>query len=650
MSGGLPQRSRALTALAALLLLGAYVLPLWRVRLIAPQYPEGIGMYIHVNDIRGATEFDLANINGLNHYIGMKPIAADAIPELRVMPWLLGALVAGGLGVAAVGRRRALFAWIGAFAALGLAGLADFWRWGYAYGHELDPQAIIRIPGASYQPPLIGTKQLLNFTAESWPASGGLLAGAAFVLAMTALIVAERDRRRVTPRARETARGPRVGGAAAVRWAGAALLLLLPGPVRTLGAQASGSSGEAVVVVTPGGAVRTLGEAVRRARPGGRVVVEAGMYREATIVVDRPLTIEGRGWPTIDGEGQRELMVVRADDVTVRGLRFVRVGAAMTEDRAALRVNGVRRCGILGNRFEDTFFGVYLARVDGCRVEGNVFTGPGARGTEATTGNAIHLWSTRDVDVVDNRIAGHRDGIYFEFVRQGRVHGNLSEGNLRYGLHFMYSDSCQYVGNTFRRNGAGVAVMYARVVTMTGNQFADNRGASAYGLLLKEITEAVLASNTFARNTVGLLADGATRPTVERNRFADNGWGVRLLANVEDGRFLTNDFVRNSFDVSVNWGTGTNASFVGNYFDAYRGYDLDRDGTGDVPHRPVRLFSLLVARYESALVLQHSAFVSLLDGAERALPSLTPVALLDPRPAMHAVAGSTVPPRASGDR
>jgi hypothetical protein len=194
--------SRLLVGTAALLLALLYVLPLWHVRLVAPQYPEGLGMHIHIASVQGATENDLTNINSLNHYIGMKRIENDAIPELRIMPWLVGALVAGGLLVAAAGERRLLYTWTGSFAVLGVAGLVDFWRWEYDYGHNLDlEEAIIKIPGMSYQPPLIGSKQLLNFTATSWPASGGIAAGAAFVLGVAAVVLAVRTRRAAAMRA-----------------------------------------------------------------------------------------------------------------------------------------------------------------------------------------------------------------------------------------------------------------------------------------------------------------------------------------------------------------------------------------------------------------------------------------------------------------
>ena len=181
-------RSRVLTAVAALLLLVLFLVPLWRIQLQAPQYPEGLGMLIRVNTITGLAPTDLKNINGLNHYIGMKAIEPAAIPVLRFMPWVVGALVIFGLAVALAGRRAFLWAWIASYAVAGTAGHAEFYAWSYDYGHNLAADAVIKVPGMSYQPPLIGSKQLLNFTASSWPASGGWLAGVAFVLAVLALL------------------------------------------------------------------------------------------------------------------------------------------------------------------------------------------------------------------------------------------------------------------------------------------------------------------------------------------------------------------------------------------------------------------------------------------------------------------------------
>ncbi len=412
-----------------------------------------------------------------------------------------------------------------------------------------------------------------------------------------------------------------------VRGMAAAVVLGLAAAVHSATAQRT-------IVVSPAGAVRSIGAAVRVAEPGTRIIVTAGTYREPMIVVDKSVEIIGEAWPTLDGEGQRQIMAISANGVTVRGLHFRNVGISHVEDRAAIKVVGARDCVIEDNRIDDALFGIYLAEVTSCRLAGNVIRAHAAR--EATSGNGIHLWSSRAITITGNRITGHRDGIYFEFVHDSRITRNLSEGNLRYGLHFMYSDDCVYEDNTFRRNGAGVAVMYTKRVQMLGNRFEDNRGSAAYGLLLKEIYDSRIEGNRFSRNTIGLLADGATRMVAARNDFTGNGWALKLDASSEDALVLANNFSGNTFDVATN-SRESSATIRGNYFDEYSGYDLDRDGTGDVPHRPVRLFSILVARNEPSLILLRSLFVRVLDAAERAIPMLTPTVLTDQRPSIRRI-------------
>lgn len=387
-------------------------------------------------------------------------------------------------------------------------------------------------------------------------------------------------------------------------------------------------------VVAPGSAMATVGGAVSAARAGDRIVVRAGVYREPTIVVDKRLTIEGSGDATLDGEGKRQILTIVADDVTIRGLRFRDVGTSYVEDRSAIRVVKVRGCDIEHNVVENGFFGIYLAAAWDCRIVGNEIHSHAV--DETSAGNGIHLWSSHDILVADNHVSGHRDGIYFEFVRNSVIRGNVSERNLRYGLHFMYSDDDRYVGNTFRHNLAGVAVMYTHRVQMIGNTFADNWGAASYGLLFKEIYDSRVEGNHFLRNTVGLFADGANRLVASHNEFVGNGWAVKLMSSTEDGRFTDNDFVANTFDVATNGGVAS-TTFDHNYWDEYRGYDLDRDGRGDVPHHPVRLFSMIVDQNAPSVVLLRSPFISLLDAAERVLPSLTPETLADHHPAMRRI-------------
>lgn len=375
----------------------------------------------------------------------------------------------------------------------------------------------------------------------------------------------------------------------------------------------------------------TLTRALAQAAPGDQVVVHPGLYREPTLVVDRPVEILGRGRPVLDGEGEREILRIQADGVTVQGLVFRNVGVSYVEDRAAIRVEEAGGCRILENRVENAFFGIYLAQVHDCLIRGNDLEGEAVR--ETASGNGIHLWYSRDVTIADNWISNHRDGIYLEFVEDSRILGNLSRNHLRYGLHFMFSDGCEYRGNTFLQNASGVAVMYTKRVRMLDNLFQDNWGSAAFGLLLKDITDSEIRGNRFLRNTVAIYAEGSNRLTVEENELRGNGWAVKIMANARDNLFSGNDFIGNTFDVATN-SRRAYSTFRGNFWDQYGGYDLDRDGVGDVPHRPVRLFSLMVERDEPSLILLRSFFVDLLDLAERILPALTPEALTDDAPRM----------------
>jgi copper chaperone NosL len=185
--------ARLLLAVAVVALGLLYVLPLWQIRLEAPQYPEGVVMYIWLTKLSG--QIDL--INGLNHYIGMRPIRQADFPEFGIMPWLIAGLIVLGLVAVALNRRGFVGLWIALFAAIVLVGLADFYRWGYEYGHNLDPHAPIKVPGMAYQPPLIGSKKLLNFTAYSYPAAGGMVAFGSLLLSAavwTAECIAARKR------------------------------------------------------------------------------------------------------------------------------------------------------------------------------------------------------------------------------------------------------------------------------------------------------------------------------------------------------------------------------------------------------------------------------------------------------------------------
>ena len=372
-----------------------------------------------------------------------------------------------------------------------------------------------------------------------------------------------------------------------------------------------------------------LSDALATAPAGSTVIVHPGTYAEPVLVIDRPLTLRGLPGAILDGQGQHSVLVAQADDVTIEGLTIRNTGIAQVDERAGIKVRNARRCHVVGNTLRDALFGIYLERTVGCEVRDNTIVGSG-RG-QMSAGNGIHAWYSDSVRVTGNRVRAHRDGIYFEFVKGGLVTGNVSERSARYGMHFMFSDNCTYERNTYRENGNGVAVMYSRGVQMLGNTFERNWGSAAYGLLLKDINDSRIVGNRFLGNSTGLYLEDAGRNQVLGNTFRNNGWALKVMASAQGSTFEGNTFERNAFDVSTNSRTNPN-TFRRNYWDQYRGYDLDHDGVGDVPYAPVRLFALIVEQSPASLVLLRSLLVDVLDLAERALPALTPAEVRDEAP------------------
>jgi nitrous oxidase accessory protein len=256
-----------------------------------------------------------------------------------------------------------------------------------------------------------------------------------------------------------------------------------------------------------------------------------------------------------------------------------------------------------------------------CRVIDNEVRGK--PGGEQESGNGIHLWSCRDITVTGNTVRGHRDGIYLEFANKSVIEHNTVEDNLRYGLHYMFSHDSAYRHNRFERNGAGVAVMYTRNVEMSSNHFANNWGSSAYGLMLKDMTDGRITGNTFERNSIAIALHGSNRMEIENNRFSENGWAIQIQRSSSDNTYRNNNFTGNSFDIAAD-GELDNNRFESNYWDKYEGYDLKRDGTGDVPFRPVSLYAVVVGRIPSSVLLLRSPVVHCSTRRRRLFPRSLP--------------------------
>jgi len=198
----------------------------------------------------------------------------------------------------------------------------------------------------------------------------------------------------------------------------------------------------------------------------------------------------------------------------------------------------------------------------------------------------------------------------------------------------MFSDDNEYHKNKFARNGAGAAVMFSKRVKMTGNTFQDNWGPSSYGLLLKELYDSELTGNTFYRNTIGINGENCTRMKYNENIFSENGWGIRIRGGCYQNDFWDNNFLNNTFDVAYDNNVNDN-KFYDNYWSDYTGYDLNKDGIGDVPYRPVKLFSYISNRTPESIVLLRSLFIDIMNFSEKVAPAFTPENLVDETPRMN---------------
>lgn len=370
--------------------------------------------------------------------------------------------------------------------------------------------------------------------------------------------------------------------------------------------------------------------ALQHCQNGDTILVEKGLYKEHEIVIDKSIVVKGLQQPVLDGEHQYQIFFIKANNVVIDGFKLQHSGRSDVDDIAAIKIYYAHNIVISNNIIEDACWGILTQYSSNCTISNNYLK---AFADETNSGNGIHCWKCDSMHISNNYITGHRDGIYFEFVTNSIIQKNISENNIRYGLHFMFSHNDSYISNTFKQNGSGVAVMFSHGVKIRNNSFIENWGGGAYGILLKEISDSYVYHNRFVRNTVGIHAEGTTRIKVEKNIFNANGWAMRVQASCNDNTIAYNNFLSNTFDVTTNGSLVLN-TFDHNYWDKYEGYDLNKDHIGDVPYRPISLFSMIAEQNPSAMMLFRSFMVTLFDKTEKVLPGIIPENLKDNFPMM----------------
>lgn len=390
-----------------------------------------------------------------------------------------------------------------------------------------------------------------------------------------------------------------------------------------------------IIDIGQGKTYSSISVAITSAKPGDTVLVHGGLYKEGTILINKRIVLLGINNPVLDGENKSTILLITVDSVIIKGLVLQNVGTSYVEDRSAIRIKKSDHCLIESNKLVNAFFGIYLEHCKNCIIRNNTIIGRAEY--EMNSGNAIHLWYCKNIIIKENHAEGHRDGIYLEFVDNSTIENNVVINNLRYGLHFMFSDSDRYLNNRFISNGAGVAVMFSKTIRMENNEFSDNWGSSSYGLLLKEITDSEIRLNYFSRNTIGIYCESVSRTNIVNNDFSSNGWALNILGSCSANSVQKNNFLNNTFDVATNSSRNSN-NYDGNYWSENTGsYDLNRDGVSDVPFRPVKLLSYMIGSIPSTIILMRSLLVDLINHAEKIVPVITPHNLLDNNPMMRKI-------------
>lgn len=649
---------RPAIGLLALLALGvALSQPIWVAELDAPQYPKGLRLEAYGDRIAG----DVNEVNGLNHYVGMRTIDPAIIPEMRL--WPLAPISSAVLVLVALAFRG----WPSILARVGLwlvplVILADIQRWLMFFGRELDKEAALRLK--PFVPLVIGPTTVWNFRIWAMPGTA-LLILLGVALAVTLAV-------RAGPRP-----GRPSGFARAAAGPVAALLVLVLGACGTPAAQpAHGGHDDAPAALpAPGSAAREarsdalpqsafdLRAAIAATAPGGELLVPAGRYR-GPLVLDKPITLAAAGPVVLDGGGHGAVVEIRAPSVTVRGFEIHWSGGQI-EDGAGVTVLA-ENATIEGNSFHHVYVGVLARGARDLHVVDNLIEGPGYAGAQTglleshhesgIVGDGISLWNIRGALVRDNTVIGMRDGIFLSYTEEILVDRNLVTTS-RYGLHGMFASDLTIFGNEMRNNAAGLVLMNGSTVQIGRNLLVGQRSsATGYGILLKDVRGARVLENVAMRNVVGLRADGVepgeTPAEVVRNDFSYNGVGVQLLPS-SPLVFSRNSFIDNTVQVDLGsapraGGTWTKTG-LGNYWSGYGGFDVADDGMGDIAHREGTAAARLLQRAPELLALRGSLAMSVLARAERWWDLNRTGSVIDPLPLSRPLAPAPAPlPAGSG--
>ncbi|HVJ26668.1 MAG TPA: nitrous oxide reductase family maturation protein NosD [Vicinamibacterales bacterium] len=596
-------------ALGAAALIGlSSLLPLWTMKMEAPQYRKGLFLHAYGTGMTG----DLHELNILNHYIGMPAVEAPAF-ETAIFP--IGIAVLVGLALLSplhLWIRRATIA--GALLTpLGI--LADLQYRLYVFGHTLNPTAPIRLK--PFTPLVIGETEMGNFESHAMVSWGFFC----FLAAAALLILCD-----IYVRRAERTRGTQFVRPASATAVVAALLLSSAGPAAAQ--------------------TRSLQARLDAAPRGSTVQIESGIH-QGPVVIRGPLSVIGAPGTVIDGGGTGSVVTIEGDDVLLRGFTVRNSGRQVTEEAAGIKATGNRH-RIEFNIVTNVYFGIHIGAGSGSIVQDNVITPGQLHG--ARPGHGISAWNLHDSRLLRNRVSDARDGIYLSFTERVVVASNVVTG-CRYGMHSMYSQDARFENNEATGNLLGAALMMSDRLVLRGNRIAQHReGSAAYGILLKDIGDLVAEDNRIVANRIGIYAESvpsnpARQAVFARNVIAGNEVGLALQSTA--ALTMTNNRIADNLtDVrplgnQLSAGMRWSQDGRGNSWGQYRGFDANHDGIGDVPYTLHDAMDALVRRSPLIQAFLYTPAHLAVEAAARMFPLYrqAPV-LVDSHPLMAFPAGS----------
>jgi|GEM_PF-13629 len=605
-------RNKVMLVVAALLVFASIWLPYWQIHIVAPQYPKGLNVIVYVTGAGG----DVREVDGLNHYIGMRPLGKAAPLERKISIPGLSAIALALLLLALLPRPRwlqilfALPVWAVPFVFAG-----DLYYWLREYGLNLDPKASLSAMIKPFIPPLVGPGKVGQFQVYAWFHIGYFVVLTAGVLTFVAVY------RRLTCKQLWQV-VPAVTRAATTIAFLMMIGLALYGqeqitPHSSLSAEGRGLKEPAIWVVTPQSGL-SLQQAIRLARPDDTIRVIGGEHR-GNFIVDKTLTLVGEGSPTLNGEGRGSVIHLKAPRCVLRGFVIRHSGTVLSTQDSGVQVSAPD-CIVENNRLEKVLFGVHLQHADRTVIRHNEIYShdlPVAR-----RGDQIRIWYSHHTRVEDNQVVGGRDLVFW--YSEGVIIRNNRVRNCRYGVHFMYCNDSLVEGNHLEGNSVGVYIMYSEGVQVRANQILRSRGPSGMGLGIKDGYRLQIEQNLIAGNRTGLFIDNG-EGIYKENWFLRNDVGVHLVLAVKPNLFQGNRIVENIEQVQMDRANSVaGVRWTGNFWSDYAGYDADGDGLGEVPYRAMKVFDQIAASNSALRLLTYSPSVQALDFGARLFPLFAP--------------------------